>query len=144
MRNSVKASLLLLCLSLCTGAAILANLTVDRNSNLDLNHAQAGEMAPVDSYLYAASDASLKLSLNEIEVIIRRDPSSKAQHGRMEFGSVKVEHGAVLAEVMFLEVDGRMQAYLYKLRHDQNLWKVAGAQRLWFVPRSRFLRGIRA
>jgi hypothetical protein len=141
MGRPVKACIVLVCLSLCAVAAMIAK---GSSAQAKIGNTPLPSLDRAGDYVYAASDAPLQLSLNDIESIIRRDPATKARHGKMEFGSVKVEHGAVVAEVMFLQTDGQMQAFLYKIRHENKSWKVASAQRLWFVPRSHFLRGLRA
>jgi len=52
--------------------------------------------------------------------------------------------GTALAEVMFVNNDGRVQPFLYKLLPERNSWKIVNVQRMWFVPRSHLLRGVRA
>ena len=69
---------------------------------------------------------------------------AKSQRGKLEFGSVKMEQGTAIAEVMFVSNDGRVQPFLYKLLPDGDSWKIVNVQRMWFVPRSRLLRGVRA
>lgn len=91
-----------------------------------------------------AADANRKLTFKELEAIIRRDPVAKLQHGRIEFGSIRMEEGSAFAEVMFVSNDGRVLPFLYKLRPERNTWKIINAQRIWYIPRSHLLRGIRA
>lgn len=126
---------------LCAGGIISSSR--GRISTIDNDNGRRGSADLTAAYQYAASDASLKLSLNQIELIIRRDPIGKTAQGKIEFGSVTVEHGAVVAQVLFLEADGRTQAFLYKLRPEKKSWKIESAQRVWFMPRSRLLRGLR-
>ena len=101
-------------------------------------------IAATAGYQFAASRTRPKLTFQELEIIIRRDPVAKSQRGRMEFGSVRMEDGSAFAEVMFVSNDGRVQPFLYKLLPEQNSWKVVNVQRMWYVPRSRLLRGVRA
>ena len=101
-------------------------------------------MVATDGYQFAASRARPKLTFQELETIIRRDPVAKSQRGRMEFGSVQMEEGTALAEVMFVSNDGRVQPFLYKLLPERNSWKIVNVQRMWYVPRSHLLRGVRA
>ncbi|HEY6070931.1 MAG TPA: hypothetical protein VIU85_06120, partial [Chthoniobacterales bacterium] len=83
-------------------------------------------------------------TFQQLETIIRRDPVAKAQRGRIEFGSVRMEEGAAIAEVMFISNDDRVTPFLYKLQPERNSWKVVNVQRVWYVPRSHLLRGVRA
>src|SRR5207302_971057 len=73
-----------------------------------------------DGYQFAASSARPKLTFQQLETLIRRDPIAQSQHGRMEFGSVRMEEGTALAEVMFVSNDGRVQPFLYKLLPERN------------------------
>ena len=91
-----------------------------------------------------ATDSNRKPTFKELETIIRRDPLAKSQRGKIEFGSVRMDGAAALAEVMFVSDDGHVLPFLYKLRLDRNTWKIVNAQRLWYIPPSHLLRGIRA
>jgi hypothetical protein len=84
-----------------------------------------------------------KPTFKEMESVIRRDAAARSQHGRMEFGSVRIQQGTTLAEIIFVADDGRVQPFLYKLLPEKNSWKIVNVQRIWFVPRSRLLRGVR-
>jgi hypothetical protein len=97
-----------------------------------------------DGYQLASSNAQPKLTFQELESIIRKDPTAKQQRGKIEFGSVRMEQGTALAEVMFVSDDGRVLPFLYKLLPQRNSWKIVNVQRIWFVPRSHLLRGVRA
>lgn len=94
-------------------------------------------------YQFASSGAP-SITFHELEAIIRRDPTAKQQHGKIEFGSVRLEQGTALAEVMFVTDDGRVFPFLYKLLPQRNSWKIVNVQRIWYVPRSHLLRGVRA
>jgi hypothetical protein len=97
----------------------------------------------IDEYQLAAARTP-KLTFQQLEALIRRDPVAKAQRGRLEFGSVKMEQGTAVAEVLFVSDDGRVQPFLYKLLPERESWKIVNVQRMWFVPRSRLLRGVKA
>jgi hypothetical protein len=90
------------------------------------------------------ADSTRRPTFKELETIIRHDPVAKSQHGKIEFGSVRIDRGAWLAEVMFVSDDGHVLPFLYKLHPERNTWKIINVQRLWYVPRSHLLRGIRA
>ena len=96
-----------------------------------------------DGYQYVAS-VDPKLTFQQLEAIIRKDPTAKQQRGKIEFGSVRIENRTALAEVMFVSDDGRVLPMLYKLLPQRNSWKIVNVQRIWYVPRSRLLRGVRA
>ena len=100
-------------------------------------------LVAIDGYQLAVSGTP-GLTFQQLETIIRKDPTAKQQHGKIEFGSVKVEQGTALAEVMFVSNDGRVLPMLYKLLPDRNSWKIVNVQRIWYVPRSHLLRGVRA
>ena len=91
-----------------------------------------------------AADSSRRPTFKELETIIRRDPVAKSQHGKIEFGSIRIDNDAALAEVMFVSDNGNVLPFLYKLHPERNTWKIINVQRLWYVPRSHLLRGIRA
>lgn len=55
-----------------------------------------------------------------------------------------MEEGSAIAEVMFISNDDRVTPFLYKLRPERDSWKVVNVQRIWYVPRSHLLRGVRA
>lgn len=83
-----------------------------------------------------------KPSFKELESVIHRDAIAKSQHGRIEFGSVRMEQGTALAEIVFVANDGRTQPFLYKLLPERNSWKIVDVRRIWFIPRSHLLRGV--
>ena len=109
-------------------------------SEVNINSLDA--IVRADGYQFAAARTP-KLTFQQLETLVRLDPVAKSQRGRIEFGSVRIEEGGALAEVMFVSNDGRVQPFLYKLLPERNLWKIVNVQRLWFVPRSRLLRGVR-
>ena len=129
---------------LCVGGILIANSTSERASSSNVSSESRDGIAATDGYQFAASHARPKLTFQQLETIIRRDPVAKSQRGRMEFGSVRMEEGTALAEVVFVSNDGRVQPFLYKLLPECNSWKIVNVQRMWFVPRSHLLRGVRA
>ena len=94
------------------------------------------------SYQLAASDLH-KVSFAQLEEIIRADVFSRFPRVRVEFGSLKVEHGTLTIPVVLFAPNHEMQAFLYKLMPDKKSWKITGAQRLWFVSPSQIVRGVR-
>jgi len=142
MNTLTRFAIAAACFLTCAAAVIVTNASSDYTET-DCGSASMDGWNLSADYLYAATDASVKLSLDRLESIIRNDPVAKSHGGKMEFGSVKADRAGVTAEVLFLEKDGDPQAFLYTLKHKNDSWYVAGAQRLWFVPRSRLLRGIR-
>jgi hypothetical protein len=142
MNTQARFAVVAFCSVICAGAVILTKNSGDF-IKISRGSASFGGCDLTVDYFYATSGAPLKLSLNQIESIIRDDSVAKSHHGKMEFGSVKVDRGVVIAEVLFLEKDGNLQAFLYSLKHKSDSWYVANAQRIWFVPRSQLLRGLR-
>jgi hypothetical protein len=128
----------------CVGGILIANSLREKISNNGAGSESIDPSAKNGGYQFAASSAQPKLTFQEIENIIRRDPTAKSQRGRIEFGSVRMEDGTTLAEVMFVSNDGRVLPFLYKLLPERSSWKIVNVQRIWYVPRSHLLRGVRA
>lgn len=143
MNSATRIAVISLCALLCGGGILIAHAP-RASAKIDNNEQSSGGIDQLNAYQLAASDAPQKLRFREIESIIRRDPSAKAQDSRIEFGSIKMERGAALVEVLFIEGDGATRAFLYKLVPDRTTWRVSSAHRLWFVPRTYLLRGVRA
>jgi hypothetical protein len=141
MNATTRFSIVASCVGLCASGIIIAN-SPRAHAKIDNGNNGSGAFDLAEDYQYAATAAEKKLTFKEIESIIRRDPTAKPS-GRMEFGSIKMERGAALVQVLFVEGDGATKGFLYKLVPDRSSWKVASAQRLWFVPRSYLLRGVR-
>src|SRR5436309_13426836 len=141
MNNSARLAILGTSMLLCAEGIFVANSKSDKIGVIGFGWSSVASRT--NEYQFAVSRAS-KLSFQELEKIIRRDPIAKAQRGKLEFGSVKVEQGTAIAEVMFVSNDGRVQPFLYKLLPERDSWKIVNVQRMWFVPRSRLLRGVRA
>jgi hypothetical protein len=129
---------------LCGGGILIVNSWREGISNGGTRSESIDATTSDDGYRFAASGARPKLTFQELETIIRRDPVAKSQRGRMEFGSVRMEEGTALAEVVFVSNDGRVQPFLYKLSPERDSWKIVNVQRMWYVPRSHLLRGVRA
>jgi hypothetical protein len=144
MKTATRFTIIGASLLLCAGGIFIANSWRKEISNSGASSESIDASTSDDGYQFAASHARPKLTFQELETIIRRDPVAKSQHGRMEFGSVRMEEGTALAEVMFVSNDGRVQPFLYKLLPERDSWKIVNVQRMWFVPRSHLLRGVRA
>jgi hypothetical protein len=141
MKTSTRFIIFAVTVFLCVAGIFVANST--SRKDVDLRSATNAGASGADEYQLAVSQGP-KLTFQELERIIRRDPVAKAQRGKLEFGSVKVEQGSAVAEVIFVSDDGRVQPFLYKLLPERDSWKIVNVQRMWFVPRSRLLRGVRA
>lgn len=144
MKTATRFALIGASVLLCVGGILIANSWREEISNSGTNSESIDPTTNDDGYQFAASHARPKLTFQQLETIIRRDPIAKSQHGRMEFGSVRMEEGTALAEVMFVSNDGRVQPFLYKLLPEHDSWKIVNVQRMWYVPRSHLLRGVRA
>jgi len=144
MKASTRFTIIGASVLLCVGGILIANSTSERASSSNVSSESRDGIAATDGYQFAASHARPNLTFQQLETIIRRDPVAKSQRGRMEFGSVRMEEGTALAEVVFVSNDGRVQPFLYKLLPECNSWKIVNVQRMWFVPRSHLLRGFRA
>lgn len=132
------------CFCLCGGAAVIAHLSNAENGSCENQLALPGGSDPVGDYLRVASGSAPRFDFSQLEAVVLRDPTVRSHRARIEFGSVKIEQGNALMEVLFFSRDGQMQPYLYKLTSEKKSWKVASVQRMWYVPRSHLLRGVRA
>jgi len=144
MKTSTRFAIIGVSGLLCTGGILIAKLTSAEISSKNVGTESMDAMVTGDGYQFATSKSRPKLSFQQLETIIRRDPTAQSQRGRMEFGSVRMEEGTALAEVTFVSNDGRVQPFLYKLMPERNSWKIVNVQRMWYVPRSHLLRGVRA
>ena len=144
MKTATRFTIIGASLLLCVGGIFVAQSASEKISSSDVSSDSMDGIVAPDGYQFAASSSRPKLTFQQLETIIRRDPVAKSQHGRMEFGSVRMEEGTALAEVMFVSNDGRVQPFLYKLSPERNSWKIVNVQRMWYVPRSHLLRGVRA
>jgi hypothetical protein len=128
----------------CAGGILIANSLREKISNSGASSESIDATSNGGGYQFAASSVRPRLTFQQLETIIRRDPTAKSQRGRIEFGSVRMEEGTALAEVMFVSNDGRVLPFLYKLLPEDNSWRIVNVQRMWYVPRSHLLRGVRA
>ena len=131
-------------LILCALGFVIAHSSPSQAAISEADFDSIDLVAMNDGYQLASSDVQPKLTFQELEAIIRKDPTAKQQRGKIEFGSVRMEQGTALAEVMFVSDDGRVLPFLYKLLPQRNSWKIVNVQRIWYVPRSHLLRGVRA
>ena len=144
MKTSTRCAIIAVGLFLCAAGIFVLRSSSEKNSiNSNVGIESMDVIVATDGYQLAASRTP-KLTFQQLEAIIRRDPVAKSQPGRIEFGSVQMEARGAIAEVMFVSNDGRVQPFLYKLLPEHNSWKVANVQRMWYVPRSHLLRGVRA
>jgi len=144
MKIATRFTIVATSLLLCAGGIFIVNSSREEISNGGACSEPIDATTSDDGYQFAASSARPELTFQQLETLIRRDPIAQSQRGRMEFGSVRMEEGTALAEVMFVSNDGRVQPFLYKLLPERNSWKIVNVQRMWFVPRSHLLRGVRA
>lgn len=139
MNAATRFTILISCFSFCAGGAVLSH------------HASATGAEPIASdpvnfangYEQIASGRRHEPSFNEIESLIRHHKTARAYHGRIEFGSVKMEGAMAVVQVLFFAPDGSMSPFSYTLTETNDAWKVESVQRIWFVPRARLLRGLR-
>jgi hypothetical protein len=129
------------CLIVCAAGFVFAHLAHGRASVSGDDQLCATDLG--GDYQFAV-DASRKPSFKELESVIRHEGTAMAAHARIEFGSVKMEEHTAVVEVLFFAPGGKVVPFLYKLAPENNSWKVVSAQRMWFVPRSHLLRGVRA
>jgi hypothetical protein len=144
MKASARFTIVATSLLVCAGGIFIANSSRQDISNIGTRSESIDATTSDGGYQFAASGAQPKLTFQQLETIIRRDPTAKSQRGRIEFGSMRMEEGTALAEVMFVSNDGRVLPFLYKLLPERNSWKIVNVQRMWYVPRSHLLRGVRA
>jgi hypothetical protein len=144
MKRATRFAIVGASLFLCATSVFIANSLPDRNSRENIGYESVDSIDVTDAYQYAASGAGPKLTFQQLEAIIRSDPVAKSQRGRMEFGSMRMEQGTALAQVVFVGTDGRVQPFLYKLLQEGGSWKIVNVQRVWSMPRSHLLRGVRA
>ena len=141
MNAATRFAVTAACLIVCAVGFVFSHLAHGRASiNGDGGHLGATGLG--GDYQFAA-DVLQKPSFKELESAIRRERTAVSAHARIEFGSVKMEQRTAVVEVLFFAPDGRVRPFLYKLAPENNSWKVVSAQRMWFVPRSHLLRGVR-
>ena len=144
MKRATRFAIIGTSLFLCATSVFIANSLPDRNSRENIGYESVDSIDVTDACQYAVSGALPKLTFQQLEAIIRSDPVVKSQRGRMEFGSMRMEQETALAQVVFVGTDGRVQPFLYKLLREGGSWKIVNVQRMWLMPRSHLLRGVRA
>jgi hypothetical protein len=138
MNTPARLALVFLSFSLCASGVIIAQ----RSSEWDATMIAFESDSFVSPYEPVATGSHHELAFSEFESVIRRHSTVKAHHGRIEFGSVKLEGANVVVQVLFFSPDGQMTPFFYTLAPKENTWKVEEVQRIWFVPRSHLLRGL--
>ena len=128
---------------LCVAGVFVAKSQSQKRESDSFVLDSTNSSAAVDGYQFASTRVPA-LTFQQLETIIRRDPTAKQLRGKIEFGSVRLEQETASAEVIFVSDDGRVFPFLYKLLPQRNSWKIVNVQRIWYVPRSHLLRGVRA
>ena len=144
MKSTTRFAIIAIALILCSFGFVIAHSSRTQAAISGGDFESIDLVGMNDGYQFASSNAQPKLTFQELEAIIRKDPTAKQKRGKIEFGSVHMEQGTALAEVMFVSDDGRVLPFLYKLLPQRNSWKIVNVQRIWYVPRSHLLRGVRA
>ncbi len=132
------------CFGLCAAGAMIAAFPDHRIADWQTQLSEADPTDMLDSYHRVAAANCQDVDLTRLESVIRQDQRALSHPGRIEFGSVNFYRNRAAVQVLFFTRHGGMTAYLYTLkpRRDDS-WKVDGVQRLWFVPRSHLLRGLK-
>ncbi|HST30783.1 MAG TPA: hypothetical protein VLK27_08090 [Chthoniobacterales bacterium] len=143
MKTSTRLAIVSASALLCAAGIFITNSGVGEIGRDKTDFDSMNVISSADDYQFAVSRTP-KLTFQQLEAIIRKDPTAKEQRGKIEFGSVRMEEGTALAEVMFVSDDGRVLPLLYKLLPQRNSWKIVNVHRIWYVPRSHLLRGVRA
>ena len=139
MKAAARFTILACCLFFCVGGVMLSR----HSTALVPDFASLDPAGFANAYEQVASDRQHELTFSELESIIRHHKTARSHRGRIEFGSVKVEATTAVVQVLFFAPDGRMRPFSYTLTAKNNLWKVESVVQIWFVPRSRLLRGVR-
>ncbi len=87
MKIATRFTIVATSLLLCAGGIFIANSSREEISNSGTCSEPIDATTSDDGYQFAASSARPKLTFQQLETIIRRDPIAQSQHGRMEFGS---------------------------------------------------------
>jgi hypothetical protein len=144
MNVATRFGIIASCFGLCAGALVLARLPPERYIDADHKLASPNAIDFSNAYQQITTEGEPNLDFPQIESIIRHHYTALSHRGRIEFGLVKVSGAIAEVEVLFFARDGRIRPVLYQLVARNNSWKVANVQRMWFVPRSHLLRGLRA
>jgi hypothetical protein len=144
MNNITRLGVVGLCGALCAVATIVANSERDQEAGVGDDFQSPGWKQLANGYRRVAGESQQELTFRQVESVVRRHAFATAHYGRIEFGSVDVTGATALVQVLFFARDGEMCPVIYKLAAEHNSWKVVSVQRIWFVPRSRLLRGVKA
>ncbi len=138
MNGSARLAFVLFAFSLCASGVMIAHRSPDVLPSAGSESKSAGS-----DYEQITTGSHPDLAFSEFETIIRRHSTVRAHRGRIEFGSVKFEGANVIVQVLFFAADEQMTPYFYTLTPKDQTWKVADVQRIWFLPRSSLLRGLK-
>jgi hypothetical protein len=136
MNSATRTALVLFALLLCGGGMLVAHRSPA---------AADGDSVAFDPTLSASgyelvASGPRDLAYGEFESIILHHSTVKSHHGRIEFGSVKMDGANAVVQVLFFDPDKQMQAFLYVLAPANHSWKVENVRRIWFVHLVRGLR----
>lgn len=140
MNIALRLVIVLGCTLLCIAGVIWRNLVASDQLN---DSGRKGATTFEGEYRYAASTRQPEPSWKQIEELIRGDASAKVTRSRVEFSSLTMEGAVAAVQVVFIDADGNTRPCLYKLMPAGRSWRIASAQRLFPVPPSKFLRGLR-
>ena len=143
MNSLTRTSIVAGCFALCAAGVIIGAFPADRMAGDETQLAESDPIDILDSYHRVAAANRQSVDLSRLESVIRQDQPALSHPGHIEFGSVNFYRNKVAVQVLFFTGRGGMTAYLYTLKRRNDSWKVDGVQRLWFVPRSRLVRGIK-
>jgi hypothetical protein len=143
MNVATRLTILAACLALCAGAIIMGNPSNNNLATVKDNVRSLGGFDWVGGYQYAAG-APQKPDVKQLETVILLYDPVKSGFQRVEFGSVQIQNDTALVQVFYFSRDGRILPFLYKLVSEKNAWKILSVERMWSVPRSHLLRGLRA
>ena len=139
MNKLARIALVLCSFALCAAGIVIAYHSADGIANGPVCDSDLF----ADEYKQVATAPERELAVSEFESIIRAHSTVKSHRGRIEFGSAKVKGATAMVEVFFFGPDGEMTPFFYKLTATKKSWKISAVQRMWFVPRSHLLRGLR-
>jgi hypothetical protein len=137
MNYAARIASILLCASLCAVGIVIAHRSPENAQN-----AVALDPELLTNAYEQVVSAPREFAYGEFESIIRRHSTVTSHHGRIEFGSVKMDGANAVVQVLFFAPDGRMTPFFYVLSPKNKTWKVETVQRIWLVPRSHLLRGL--
>jgi hypothetical protein len=139
MNCLTRSALILFSFSLCAGGVVVSQHSIEPTlDSIALDRDNFGT-----AYEKVAGGPQREPAFSDFESIIRRDKTVRSHRGRIEFGSVRMEGTTAVVQVLFFAPDGRMTPFFYTLTSKNNSWKIESVQRIWFVPRSHLLRGLR-